>query len=296
MVAPRAVVVTRPSEYELLLQRHGTRAQAQFFLESRGQRLKQVVDRHAQLESALHQVSNAIPVDWRRNRVMRGDLDRFLFEPEDIVVVVGQDGLVANVAKYLHGQAVLGINPAPDQYDGVLVPHNPSLAKRLLKAADGGDCRYETRTMVQAKLGDGQSLVALNELFVGSRTHQSARYRLSFKGHQERHSSSGIIVSTGTGATGWAKSISRQRNTDIELPGPEDDRLAFFVREAFPSIATGTNVTEGSMGARESLLVTSEMNEGGVIFGDGIEADFLAFNWGVSAEVNIAQVRLNLVV
>jgi hypothetical protein len=34
--------------------------------------------------------------------------------------------------------------------------------------------------MVQAELDDGQRLLALNEIFVGHRTHQSARYRLGF--------------------------------------------------------------------------------------------------------------------
>lgn len=43
---------------------------------------------------------------------MRGDLDRFLFEPDDIVLALGQDGLVANVAKYLDGQPVIGSNPS----------------------------------------------------------------------------------------------------------------------------------------------------------------------------------------
>ena len=71
--------------------------------------------------TALAEVGASIPLDWRRGSVERGDLDRFLFEPDDLVVVVGQDGLVANVAKYLDGQPVLGLNPAPDLYDGVLV-------------------------------------------------------------------------------------------------------------------------------------------------------------------------------
>ena len=62
-----------------------------------------------------------MPADWRQALVRRADLDRFLFGPEDVVVAVGQDGLVANVAKYLDGQPVLGVNPAPDLYDGVLV-------------------------------------------------------------------------------------------------------------------------------------------------------------------------------
>lgn len=293
--APRVVIVTRETEYQLLLARHGTRAQAAFFLESRGQKLETALERHDRQQRALHEVSNAIPADWRRNRVLRSDLDRFLFEPDDTVVVVGQDGLVANVAKYLDGQPVVGINPDPEQYDGVLVPHAPQQVGGLVRAAAHRECEVESRTMVRARLGDGQTLLALNEIFVGARTHQSARYRLSFKGHQERHSSSGIIVSTGTGSTGWARSIHRQRRTRVELPAPCDQRLAFFVREAFPSVATGTDVTESAMGNNERLLVTSEMNEGGVIFGDGIEADHLAFDWGVTAEVAIAERQLMLV-
>ena len=35
---------------------------------------------------------------------------------EDIVVVVGQDGLVANTLKYLQGQPVIAVNP--DRSDG----------------------------------------------------------------------------------------------------------------------------------------------------------------------------------
>jgi hypothetical protein len=137
--------------------------------------------------------------------------------------------------------------------------------------------------------------VALNEVFVGSRTHQSARYRLAFRGLEERQSSSGVIVSTGTGATGWALSIRRQRRSELDLPAPADDRLAFFVREAFPSVATGTDLTDGAISRGEALAVVSEMNEGGVVFGDGIEADRLDFQWGRTAEVRQAEQKLNLV-
>ena len=293
--SPRVVVVTRETEYQLLLARHGTRAQAAFILETRGQKIEDSMARHERMVKALHTVNNAIPLDWRRNRVMRSNLDRFLFEPDDTLVIVGQDGLVANVAKYLDGQPVIGINPDPGLYDGVLVPHEPKALGDLLGPVAKRSSPMESRTMVCARLGDGQSLLALNEIFLGACTHQSARYRLSFNGHQERQSSSGLIVSTGTGSTGWAKSISLERHAQIELPRPCDSRLAFFVREAFPSIATGTKVTQGALGRPDHLIVTSEMNEGGVIFGDGIEADHLQFDWGVTAKISIADKHLHLV-
>src|SRR4051812_35264224 len=131
----RAVVVHRRSEYDELLARHGTRQQAAFFLDSRERRIEEVFERHAALEEALRSVGNAVPVDWRRATVERADLDRFLFGPEDVIVVVGQDGLVANAAKYLDGQAVIGIDPEPGRNAGVLVPHRAAMAGELLALA-----------------------------------------------------------------------------------------------------------------------------------------------------------------
>jgi hypothetical protein len=240
-------------------------------------------------------VQRAIPVRWRRTRVDRRELDRFLFEPEDVVIALGQDGLVANIAKYLSGQTVIGLNPDPERYDGVLVKHPPEAARDLIAMAEAKRCRAEVRTMVQARLDDGQALVALNEIYVGHRTHQSARYRIAFCGGEERHSSSGIVVATGTGSTGWARSIRRERACDLVLPGPSDARLVFFVREAFPSKATGTAITEGCIEEHQHLAITSEMNDDGVLFGDGIEEDRVAFPWGMRAEISKAQIQLHLV-
>ena len=151
------------------------------------------------------------------------------------------------------------------------------------------------RTMAQVKLDDGQTLLALNELFIGHRSHQSARYVIHANDKEERHSSSGVIVTTGTGASGWAKSIQRERHDKLHLPKPEDDLLAFYVREAFPSVATRTEVTGGLINPHQILKLRSENNEGGVIFGDGIENDYLEFNWGVSADFSVAKTKLILV-
>ncbi len=293
--SPRVVTVTRATEYDELVARHGTHGQAEFFLRQRDQSIRKIEARHDRFRQALKIVTGAIPLQWRRAFIKRADLDRFVFEPEDVVVAVGQDGLVANVAKYLEGQAVLGINPDPERYDGVLVPHPPATAPKLLKACAAGRFEAERRTMVEAVLDDGQRLVALNEIFAGHRSHQSARYRITWGKREERHSSSGLIVATGTGATGWAKSIHRQRRQRVPLPEPEDGRLAFFVREAFPSVATGTDLTEGVIDHQAALTVTSEMNEDGVIFGDGIEADRLDFGWGRCAEIRRASKTLCLV-
>ena len=292
---PRVVIITRPTAYELLLQQHGTLGQARFFLERREQSLESLEIVHIQQEQALKTVEATIPADWRRGRVSREELDRFLFEPDDLIVAVGQDGLVANVAKYLQGQSVIGVNPSPERYPGVLVPHPPDRVGPLMLSAASKVATVQARMMVEARLDDDQRFLALNEVFVGHVSHQSARYRLNWDGREERQSSSGLIVSSGTGSTGWARSIHQERHSKIRLPDPTEPALAFFVREDWPSPTSGTKLTEGRIEGKDQLVVISEMDDGGVAFGDGIEADRIELLWGQRLEIGLAQTRLNLV-
>jgi hypothetical protein len=287
---PRAVVVHRATELTELIARHGTRQQAGFFLAGRGRDLAELDARHQAQQDALATVSAAIPLDWHRTVAERNDLDRFGFGPEDVVIAVGQDGLVANVAKYLDGQPVIGINPEPSRNPGVLVPHEPAAIADLLTTRT-----VTERTMVAASTDDGQQLLALNEVYVGHRTHQSARYRLSSPdGLTERQSSSGILVGTGTGATGWCRSAWQERRSPLALPTPTDPVLCWFVREAWPSPATGTDITEGLLKAPDSVTITAESDL--VVFGDGMESDTLSISWGQRVEVGVAAVKLRLVV
>lgn len=292
-LAPRVVLVSRRSELDELLARHGTRAAAGYFLRQRGRDLDEVAARHTAQQAALAAAGAAVPADWRRGHLDRADLSRFLFAPEDVVVAVGQDGLVANVAKYLDGQPVIGVNPAPERNPGVLVRHPPAALRKLLRDLPG--LPVQERTMVSAALDDGQELLGLNEIYFGHVTHQSARYMLSTSdGGRERHSSSGVVVGTGTGATGWCSSIARQRADAPASPAPGEPALTWFVREAWPSPATGVTLTCGRLDGAATLELASE-GEGLVVFADGLEADRLELSWGQRLTVGVAARKLRLV-
>ncbi|MEU3500902.1 hypothetical protein ABZ726_09065 [Streptomyces hundungensis] len=296
-LAPRAVLVHRASEYEELLARHGTHGQAEFFLSSRGRSLREVAERHHRGLRAVADVAAAIPAQWRQARVERADLDRFLFAPEDVVVVVGQDGLVANAAKYLSGQPVVGIDPEPGRNPGVLVRHRPSAAPALLSGAASRRCAVEELTMVEARTDDRQRLLALNEIYLGESGHQTARYRIGPDdpaATAEAQASSGVLVGTGTGATGWLRSLWQQRAHAPALPSPADARLVWFVREAWPSPVTGTSLVEGELSGSRRLRITVESDRL-VVFGDGMEGDALDLTWGQTVTVGVSDTSLRLV-
>lgn len=150
---------------------------------------------------------------------------------------------------------------------------------------------------------DGQSLLAVNDLFIGPKSHTSAQYILQWNGAEEVQSSSGIIVSTGLGSTGWFQSIlAGAMAITGEASHPllqgfswSDRKLQFSVREPFPSRTTGVALTFGTIEPDSPLQLGSLMPENGVIFSDGIEDDYLQFNAGCIAHIGIADIQGQLI-
>lgn len=291
---PRVVLVSRQTEFDGLLASHGTRGQAEFFLKSRGQNLEELEHRHIQQVVAIDEAKRVVPSDWSMAQVQRGDLDRFLFGPNDIVVAIGQDGLVANLAKYVDGQPIVGISPDPENSEGVLTSIPVDFLSDVLQFTAAKKTKIERRSMVEASIGKSQKLVALNELFIGHKSHQSARYILRVNEQEEYQSSSGVIVATGTGLTGWAKSIMAASNMVVNF-SPQDSRAVYFAREPWPSRTSGCELRNGEIDGQNSISITSQINEGGVIFADGIEQDFMKFDWGLKATIALSKRTLNLV-
>ena len=296
----KVILVTRKTRLEELVNRHLTVEQAKFYVEHLG---ADFCDYESEQASYLRARRVVLGVLERRCLVQvvdRAFLPSFLFGPDDIVVALGQDGLVANTMKYLDGQPLIGVNPDPHRFDGVLLPFTPNDLSSVLPAVIGRRQQVKSVTMAQATLSDGQLLYAVNDLFVGPKSHTSARYEISLRERKETQSSSGIIISTGLGSTAWMRSILTgapmliQSQSEIVTPPafksvPWDAPfLRFAVREPFPSVATQTNLVFGQADKRSPLLVRSLMPENGVIFSDGIESDFLEFTSGVTATISVA--------
>jgi NAD kinase len=303
----KVILVTRRTRLEELLARHHTREQARFYVEHSGADFEDYVHEHETYQFASSQVLEVLRAHGRYQMIERRFTANFLFGPQDVVIALGQDGLVANTMKYLDDQPLIGVNPDPARWDGVLLPFVPNDVGELLPAVLADAYGSRAVTMAQARLANGQVLHAVNDLFVGPKSHTSARYEITLGRRQEVQSSSGVIVATGLGSTGWMRSVmtgalavaSLAAGTVIgaEFQGRawEDEALEFAVREPFPSRSSAATVLCGRIERGEQLVMTSRMAEGGVIFSDGIEADYLEFNAGTRVEIGVASRRGRLV-
>lgn len=304
----KVVLVTRRTRLEELLLRFHTLAQARFYIEHLGADFGDYLKENESYVLARKATVQTLEAHGRYQIIDRSFLPNFLFAPSDVVVTLGQDGLVANTIKYLDGQPLIGLNPDTYRYDGVLLPFEPRDLPLVLHETLSDSRQFKLVTMAKATLADQQSIYAVNDLFIGPRSHTSARYEIQWGGHKEVQSSSGIIISTGVGSTGWMKSVvtgslgvlagMTNRMPTIEYaPMPWDSRkLLFAVREPFPSKASETKIVYGEADSKTRLIISSLMPENGVIFSDGIEADYLEFNSGAKALISIAEREGRLVV
>jgi len=304
----KLVMVVRRTRLDGLISKFNTEEQARFYVEHLGQDFSDYQIEDKTYKDSIRHAESILGKHGRLQVIERSYLTNFIFGPSDTVIALGQDGLVANILKYLDSQLLIGVNPDPSRWEGVLLPFTVPDLNLLIPEVFNNKRAISAVTMAQATLSNGETLFGVNDIFIGPRSHTSARYRISSGGHSVNHSSSGIIVSTGLGSTGWLRSIlagatgivSSMSQSPLELndTAPLDwdtDQLQFSVREPWPSTTSSAELTFGKVTKDNPLVLVSHMPENGVIFSDGMESDYLQFNSGTTATISLANKQGRLV-
>ena len=301
----KVFVITRKTRLAELVERFNTVGQARFYIESSGGDFRAYEHEDAIYRSAMEMTKRRLPADLKVQILDRSLVPTVLFTENDLIVTLGQDGLVANTAKYVKGQPIIAVNPDPQQFDGVLLPFLPDQVAEAVGALLGGKMRMREVTMAEALFQDGQRMLAFNDLFLGASSHISARYKITAQGKSEHQSSSGVLVSTGAGSTGWISSVFNMTQGIAAAMGGkasepihmewEDPRLFFVTREPFISKHSSAGLVTGWIADGQDLLLESTMPSGGCVFSDGIEADSVEFNSGAVVRVHRAKEKARLV-
>ncbi len=304
----KIVLVTRRTRLDDLLYRYNTVEQARFHVESLGADFGDYLEEDRTYKQQIATAERMLARLGRVQPLERSFLPNFIFGEDDLVVVIGQDGLVANTLKYVPGRPVIAINPDPVRYDGILLPFEVKDVLAISQEVMTKGRPVQAITMAEASLSDGQRLLAVNDLFIGPASHTSARYELRLGDKVEQQSSSGVIVSTGLGSTGWLKSIMAgtvgvARALGVAIPSErkvdgfawDSEYLYYTVREPFPSVTSTTELVFGKVTNQRTLRITSAMPQGGMIFSDGLIEDAVSFNAGLTVQIGTAKEKSLLV-
>ena len=140
----KVVLVKRRTRLEELKRRYNTAEQARFYVEHLGADFSDYEEEHRRYYAEFEKARAIAGRVARVQEIDRDYIPNMIFGPEDIVVAVGQDGLVANVMKYLSGQPLIGVNPDTRRWDGYLLPfeaggENPAAGDRQEALYEAGD-------------------------------------------------------------------------------------------------------------------------------------------------------------
>ena len=301
----KVVIIKKKTRLEELVARFNTVDQAEFYVEHMGADFRDYRDEHDNYYKALEAVRNDAKLFARVQEIDNEYIPNMIFGEKDIVITLGQDGLVVNAMKYLNGQPLIGVNSDPLRWNGDLSVFHPDEMRDVIPAVIGNTYRSTDITMAKACTKDGQELYAVNDFFVGVEDHTSARYKISFGEKTENQSSSGIIISTPLGFGGWHKSVLAQfrgmarafglGEIKERTVGWYEQELIYQVREPFPSVSTRADLVYGSIAGGEKLKVVSNMPEKGIVFSDGVPEDSIEFRSGMEVTIEVADRKGKLV-
>ena len=227
--------------------------------------------------------------------IFRDGLDTIKLEDFDLVVSHGGDNHFTYVAHYSLNNLVLGCNSDNQTSVGALLSYQPEMLLECVKKGwKGSNIEEWTLISVRIEYPDGrviETVQGVSEISIRNNSPDlTSRYIIYDRGIVEEQKSSGLLLYTGAGSTGWYASCVQKPN-----PIPAYSKTAPYFR-----------VYSRELGAREkdrykltdfkvenNFTVVSEMNGG--ISVDSLPENIYDFPAGAKANFAVSSKKLNVV-
>lgn len=274
---------------------------------------RDIVSAHDRHHRTLNQLGETLRIRGLTIRHANPRLNQPTFEDASLVISVGGDGTVLSTTRATpFNVPLLPLRSAPSS-DGVLCRYDYDEIDKL--ARDVTDQRYQVVEWTLLKLRyRNQTEVALNDILIGAeKSMKVARFSVDCHGRTEEQRSSGLVISTGAGSTGWYKNIKKQHlktgfaSIDNTLSPVYDwaaqhfftfapgRREAWFTNRELLS-ETGVRCSQGTLTDGDVMHITSRMNVNGIISVDGDDEERLFdFPRGATATIELADQTLSVV-
>jgi len=219
------------------------------------------------------------------------------------IIVAGGDGTLLGAAHRIldNYSTVLGVRLSRNSrgyYTPIDVDSLLSFMGAVLEGKEGETYTVERLPRLECVMRTDEgnwvkTALALNEFFIGNTcAYYPAKYRIRCKGFNEWQRSSGLLVSTEHGFSGWAKwscDLNARRNLMREWGG-KGQKMFVKVREPMERCEHVSFMVD--QGNNEKLEISSDMHRGMVV---PDSFDEYHFNRGTKIEVRVSDSPLNVI-
>jgi NAD kinase len=190
------------------------------------------------------------------------------FRGKDVVITIGGDGTFLKTSHHVTDALMLGVCSNANKNVGYLLRSSRLTFEDSLRKILNNEFKVAERVRLETTINGKKTKYALNDVFIGSRrAYHTARYNLRIGGKEEFQMSSGIIISTATGSTGWIKSAG-----GIEMP-LHSGKFQYYVRDPYSCKFSRPRLLKGILSSKENITVKSLIYEG-VVAIDSSKADY----------------------
>ena len=222
--------------------------------------------------------------------VRRTNLTPQTCKDADLIIVVGGDGTFLKTTRHVFDDTpVLPVSSDTKYNEAFYSKATPQdFAKKFEKLINGKSTTVKLPRLEAKINGKTAKALAVNEVFVGSaHPYQTSRYVLKVKRKEEFQKSSGVLITTRSGRTGWAMSAAKKR---LNVP---KNGLGYVVREPYSGRLTKPKLLQGVLTPQNKIKIKSSMHRGIVVIDSSSKE--LKFTDGSKLEVTISKKTLTLV-
>jgi hypothetical protein len=221
------------------------------------------------------------------------------FQQSDLIISLGGDGQLLDVARYAIGKLILPIKSSSHSKGYLTTTDKLSVEEKLMRVTED-DFNVMNRTMLKGSIMYQDQMItsyALNDIFVGDYNNGSSKNLLSFDGKWYKQRSSGIVVTTGTGSTGWWSNTLMKKGFFAHYGKPFNPEIRigkFVIKDLitkdkdFPGKIRG-----GTFGENNGIMIKSDNISNAVVQFDGSQKHYqnsraFDFNFGDFVKISLA--------
>jgi NAD kinase len=290
----KILVVQKKSKFEQDLEKYGSLEEYKRICDLQNHLFEKIHQSHLrQEESRRFLRSNVFP---RAEYVFRDQLKEISIPDFDLVVSLGGDNHFTYVAHETRPKLILGCNSDPETSVGALLGFSVESLQRALVSGKGNFGLEEwslIATTLYYPTGEVvETVPTVSEISIRNNSPDLiSRYLVCFDGLKEEQKSSGLLVYTGAGSTGWVASCFPKKTG----PFPKDQGyFQVYAREPRRKDKTWEHFRLIDFRVEDEFEVISEMN-GGIAIDSLTERNY-PFPPGTRAVFRLGKEKLKVLV